>query len=540
MTAKLRYSFVGMLATSVLLGCGRARKPEVSQVAPTAPEAGSVIAPIFQPEAGSTIRSLPEAGSVSESGRWLSPSFTPPKVKPQPKRMIAAISSEQRRFNELSAILANRELHRAAQNPSPLPESSPPNVPPELRHIYEAIHNIHMTKVDGDWLPVVSLFKSTEMLEQVFALEFDRAWGLRITLTAETESAIRVLEEQTPRNLVHLSLTLNDVSDAGCRRLSVLPNVNSLELEGIFSTEQLQLLLELDHFESVTIVHLGQEFDTHQIAEILRPLNNLKRFTIDRSPPNAQPNMMPIYEALTIMSQLEHVSIRAGIASEESVIKFLTEGDRMNLKTLAISSEPLDWSVWDLHRIPNVERLSLCMSPRSDWIVKAVNILSHAGNIRSLRLVPYTDDMKEAEPYHGATAAKLIGALSRHTALEDLQIPIKVDSPEILEGLTHLPHLKTLPVQGLDLNQKTLAIIGRMPKLEHLTVNKLEFGPESSHLMPWLTITSLHVDKQETLTDERAEMLGLAPRLRHISWWGGNGMTRFPDHIPHIEFQEYD
>jgi hypothetical protein len=151
-----------------------------------------------------------------------------------------------------------------------------------------------------------------------------------------------------------------------------------------------------------------------------------------------------------------------------------------------------------------------------------------------------THEGMEVKAFSESESRSLIGELSWLPTVEVLEVPFKITSPEDLEPFTRMDRLQTLPVINLDVNRETLGYLCRMPELKHLTVQALEFGPECGHLMPWLGIEGLHVEKPNTLNNERARLLARSPRLRHIGWWGGNGMTIDPKTIPHIMFQEYE
>ncbi len=106
--------------------------------------------------------------------------------------------------------------------------------------------------------------------------------------------------------------------------------------------------------------------------------------------------------------------------------------------------------------------------------------------------------------------------------------------------MVHRPRRKSSRGQAMIEAMATQGYLCRMLELKQLSVEALEFGPECAHLMPWLRIERLHVGKPDTLNNEHARLLAKSPRLRHIGWWGHNGMTIDPKTIPHIMFQEYD
>jgi hypothetical protein len=246
---------------------------------------------------------------------------------------------------------------------------------------------------------------------------------------------------------------------------------------------------------------------------------------------------------------MEFIRIRDGQASSEAVESYLKGCDHANLKTLDIATQELHGStVEEFDRLTGIVELSAAVSLYNEIPMWAVHSLRRAGadkSLRKLELVPCGAEKDQPiRSFSGDSVPKLVAAISGLTNLDELLVPLRIESPRLLEPLTRMPHLRRVQVEGLVLNRAALAILGRMSHLNDITVESLDFGPESAHLLPWLTVRWIHIEQPVTLTDERAYLLALCPQLESVTWWGSSGLTRhvddIPRDIPHIEFREFD
>ena len=488
------------------------------------------------PEAGSSQHPLAPPPVDTENITMAEPPLPQGRIS-----MPVADNAPGQSLVELSAILANRDLHRSYGEV--VKSRTERDEPPEgARCFRKAGYNLGLTRICGERLPLVSFENHPDQLKEVLSVAYDLPFGLALPLTAEAESSLQILRERAPENLVHLFVTLQGASDEACRQLGEIPHVKSLDVGYGVSAKQLQLMLSADRFEAVFIRHLG-EIDTQELGDILRPLKNLKRLQIRQQVGIQTASMTPVYLALIDMPQLEFLSLTTGQSSQADVAMFFQMGEHPRLQELEITSEPLSYALQDLDRFPRLEELSLCVYSLDVWAQRAVLALlprDREPTLRKLKLMPMTHDGKEAESFSGLAALSLISALARHTSLEYPDVPLSVESVGSLEAFTRMPRLRLLPVKTLNLNRETLTLLCRMPHLEALEVRSLEFGAESAHLLPWLPILSLHITQPATLTDERARMLGQASRLKYVSWWDNCGMSKFTHDIPHIDFREYD
>jgi len=462
---------------------------------------------------------------------------------------LGALPPEQRQLAELSTILAFREFHRSFP---PAPEwewiPNPPEPPPEQFALHNRVGHVRMVNVFGEWITMVELFGAKDYprrVNEVLNFRWTTPFGLQFD-NPPSESILATLQEKGPERLAHIAVRCHGLSEESFRILSELPHVKSIDFLYGITNEQLRLVLRKNHFESVRIV-LSPEFDTQQMS-FLSDLTNLKRLEIGkRHPGHPHHSMAPLFEVLAKMPQMEFIRIKDGQISREAVEGYLKGFDHANLKTLDIATQELHRSTVErFSRLTGIEELRAVVSPYS--VIPAVQSLRWAGagkSLRKLELVPCGAEKNQpVRRFSGDSVPELVAAISGLTNLEELLVPLQIESPRFLEPLTRMPHLRRVQVGGLVLNREALAILGRMSHLNDITVESLDFGPECAHLLPWLTVRRIHIEQPVTLTDERAYLLALCPQLQGVTWWGHSGLTRrlsdIPRDIPHIWFRGLD
>ncbi|MEZ5942803.1 MAG: hypothetical protein R3C18_15520 [Planctomycetaceae bacterium] len=492
----------------------------------------------------------PESGSVEQFAEVGSEPFDLPpptlvqpadrQVQPTPTRVV----SPEQQIADLSAILAHRErMRQYGEIPlNPAWHDNPPNPPPAMQPFLEAHFNVHMQQVCGEWLPILHLYPGTKAtLKDLLDVESTVPFGVEFQFEPENGDFLATLEEHASENLVHLTVGLTNLSLDDCRRLGELPHLKSVRLGGM-PAEKFTAVIGSDHLEAITTTYLHEDFGVTELAASLQGLRHLKRLRVGHTRSRPSPPVDALLEALSQLPQLEYIDIEPQDCSREAITHFMTNCEHTALRTLKLNSHTTFDVLEELNRLPNLEELSLHASIHSERIPACIQHYQ-GKRLQKLTLIAFDDYNNPEGPvvFSESRSAKIIKALSRHENLERVDVPLQLSAPGILESLTRLPRLRTLHVKDFDLNYESLRVLARMQRLDHLTVRSLDFGPEVNHLLPWLSIRTLHIENPATLTDDRARQLGQVPRLWHVSYWDAPRVRlETMDDIPQIEFQEYD
>ncbi|MCA8991612.1 MAG: hypothetical protein KDA88_06520 [Planctomycetaceae bacterium] len=462
------------------------------------------------------------------------------QVQPTPTHVV----SPEQQIADLSAILAHRErMRQYGDIPlNPAWHENPPDPPRAMPAFRDPSFNVHMQQVCGEWLPIVHLYPGTKAtLEDLLKVESIVPFGVEFQFEPENGDFLATLEEHVSPMLVHLTVGLTNLSVDDCRRLGELPHLKSVRL-GSMSAEKFAAVTASDGLEAITIAYLHEDFGAAELAASLQGLRHLKRLRVGH--PRSLPSLPvdALLETLGQLPQMEYIEIEPQDCSREAVTHFMTNCEHTALRTLRLNSHTTFDVLEKLNRLPNLEELSLHASIHSERIP---NCIQHyqGKNLQKLTLIPFDDYNNPEGPiaFGESSSAKIVKALSRHESLEKVDVPLQLSAPGILEPLTRLPRLRVLHIKDFDLNYESLKVLVRMPRLDHLDVRSLEFGPEVNHLLPWLSIRTLYIDNPATLIDERARQLGQVPRLWHVSYWDAPSIDfETMDEIPQIEFQEYD
>jgi len=148
---------------------------------------------------------------------------------------LGALPPEQRQLAELSTILAFREFHRSFP---PAPEwewiPNPPEPPPEQFALHNKVGHVRMVNVFGEWITMVELFGAKDYsrrVDEVLNFRWTTPFGLQFD-NPPSESVLATFQEKGPERLVHIAVRCHGLSEEGCRILSELPHVKSIDVPG--------------------------------------------------------------------------------------------------------------------------------------------------------------------------------------------------------------------------------------------------------------------------------------------------------------------
>ena len=538
------FCFSSILVISVILtiGCGRSTRIGPSSVSDELPprvvnrvvEAGSYVSP--RPAASRTGEAgSVESGSVERRIRRLNPDekyFDPyenewrPLIDPEEKTKT---NLTDQRFLDLNRILANREMHRGLRESKPWTHGPNPKIPEVLLH-----------NVKSDQLGKLLRSELRKHSGQKVRVRIDNALGL------VDQEFVDVLKEAAQHSedratIAELSLSSSHFDDEVWTAISNLETLNSIELSYTsINDEQFERICGNENIQRVTIESPRNTLSSASIQKVLH-LPQLKHLQLGSL--NSLVNVEGINRLWKPLGQkrgFESLVVVLDSQQLDGFRDFLEGPVKKSLKKLIVHSQPVQFPTWVGH-YPRLEELTISLK-RSKYptLVEPLLKMEHAfPRLKKLKL-----SVLGGYPYDERQIGEVLTDVSRLEDLESLELQMEAKGEINLEPLTRVAGLKHLAGLKFDLNRTTLHQLTRMPRLETIHVNGLEFGSESAHLLPWLTnLEYIYIEKAETLNTSRFEMLATIPQLSRLEYWTAPQMQNFYEALrkhPQIKITEYD
>lgn len=436
------------------------------------------------------------------------------------------------RLDDINLILASRISQLSQPKVKPSQKVDTPWLDPSLDGIYQQLRNQKLsirfpTEEEsfaiwvGNPMEIVNgkkVYQHTAVLKKavplINQLPFPvRIWfyGTRDQSNPELGECIETLSGISKLGGVKFSFCrINERGYTALRNLSHLTNLeilhsnlNDAGLEQIVQNKNLRRL------------HLN--FGSTKVSEsVLGKVPSLPELEDLKIVASLEPNEVALFWGkLASCGTLVCLEVDCGSITENLMIDFLKGPHRERLRQLKIIELfPRKKLVDALVYVPNLELFKIPSGTSSDMIYLLQQLSKHQTRLKSLSI-----GWDSGDHMNGDQARDALGLLACFPNLEDFHVPITLPEPAALQPLTRLTHLKSFYCQNFNLDQKTLLLLAQMPSLKSLTVDSLEFGQESAHVLPWLSnLNQLELRDPVTLTDERLSLLATIPHLSKLTW----------------------
>ncbi|MEQ9067462.1 MAG: hypothetical protein RLO18_12090, partial [Gimesia chilikensis] len=292
-----------------------------------------------------------------------------------------------------------------------------------------------------------------------------------------------------------------------------LPQLTDLEiLHSHLDETALKHIAELAQLRRLHLSFGDQKMSTIAAEQLLN-LSELEDFKLQI---HLEPKEVGrLWKKLAGCESLVNLAVDCGKVSQDMMYDFLTKGDHQRLKSWTIRERIPRQKLADaLALAPNLEVLKVPSGSPEEMEYLLERLAKQNTKLRSL-----TIGWDTGEHLKGKQARKALQLLSAFPNLQQVHIPIRLPDIDSLEPLTRLHQLESFYCRNLNLHQRTLIYLARMPALKHLTVRTLSFSDESAHLLPWLShVETLEIEYPQSLTNKRLTLLATMPELRELKW----------------------
>ncbi|MFH1301669.1 MAG: hypothetical protein ABIK07_11465 [Planctomycetota bacterium] len=444
----------------------------------------------------------------------------------------SVLKEREQRLNDINFILASRVPQISERGLKPAQIDPAPWFDPALDDLYQqikkqklAIRFPHDHETFAIWVgnPVrivdgKKIFQHTESLKEsiplINQLPFPvKIWfyGTRDQANPELGECIETLSGISNLNAVKFSYCR--INDRGYAALRNLPKLTDLEiLYSDLDEAGLEQITQIKNLQRLS-VNFGTEKVSGPALDKVTELPELEELKVIAS---LQPDEIAVFwKKLTACKKLVSVDVDCGGMNQKMMISFLKEGDRQKLREWKIHTEcPGKALANALALAPNLEVLTVSSGKAAEISYLLDQESKHHPRLREL-----TIGWETGVHLKGDQARKGLSLLARFPNLQKVHVPIVLPEPKALQPLTRLSQLESFYCRDLNLNQETLLQLAQMPGLKKLKVDRLEFGRESAHILPWLTnVEQIEINDPTTLTDERLTLLATMPRLTELKW----------------------
>ena len=437
-----------------------------------------------------------------------------------------------RKLEEINQILASRVPHITETAGTSHTHETETWQDPALERIYQKIRNQKLTI----WLPRndepfsiwvgnpqktidgKKVFNHTEALTNAIPhinqLPFPvRIWfyGTRDQSNPELGACVETLTKIEKLHGVKFSYCR--ISQRGYEALHDLPQLTDLEiLHSHLDETALKHIAELAQLRRLHLSFGDQKMSTIAAEQLLN-LSELEDFKLQI---HLEPKEVGrFWKKLAGCESLVKLEVDCGKVSQDMMYHFLKKGDHQRLKNWTIRERIPRQKLADaLALAPNLEVLKVPSGSPEEMEYLLERLAVQNTKLRSL-----TIGWDTGEHLKGKQARKALQLLSAFPNLQQVHIPVKLPDIDSLEPLTRLHQLESFYCRNLNLHQRTLIYLARMPALKQLSVRALSFSDESAHLLPWLShVETLEIEYPQTLTNKRLTLLATMPELRELKW----------------------
>lgn len=438
-----------------------------------------------------------------------------------------------RRLDEINQVIASRVPQLSGLRPvNANSDLQAPWHDPALNDLFQQIRNQKLTLwfpkndepfsiwvgnpekiVDGKkvYQHAEALQKAVPLINQ---LPFPvRVWfyGTRDRSNPELGECIEAVEGI--KNLTGIKFSYCRINERGYRALRNLSRLQDLEiLHSHLDEAALEQIAQIDGLRRLHL-HFGKKKIDSPLAEKILELPHLEdlKLCIALAPQYVK----PFWTKLSGCSQLVSLEVDCGTVKQDVLVKFLKGGDHQKLNKWVIRSMFPKKKLADAFVLaPQLTSLKLTSGSTEQTVYLLEKLASDLPGMKCL-----TFGWDTGTHLTGEEARKALSLLGRFSNLEQCHIPITLPDAYALQPLTQLKQLESFYCNNLNLNQETLLLLAKMPKLKSLDVNALNFGDESAHLLPWLShVEQIEIRDPSTLTDERLALLNQLPQLSRLKW----------------------
>lgn len=315
------------------------------------------------------------------------------------------------------------------------------------------------------------------------------------------------------KNLSGVKFSYCRINERGYQALRKLSGLQDLEiLHSHLNETALEQIAQMDGLQRLHL-HFGKNQIDSPLAEKLLNLPHLQDFKLYINLASKRVN--PFWKKLSGCSQLVALEVDCGAVKQDLLVKFLKNGDHQKLEKWVVRNVFPGKQLSDAFVLaPQLTSLKVPSGSTEEMSYLLKKLSRDLPGMRSLTIgwdtgIHLTDE-------EARTALQQLG---RFKSLQECHVPITLPDADALQPLTQLKQLESFYCKNLNLNQKTLFLLAQMPALKSLDVNALNFGEESSHLLPWLShVEQIEIRDPTTLTDERLALLNLLPQLSRLKW----------------------